>query len=460
MKNPTGMQTQSRRILGIPDEFWIGFVIMIGLFLKLVYDVTTGINISTHDMGAWKEMVNGMPNAGHLGVIQYYYTFHHMPTFDVTTLSCYSNPPFFYVICALILQIFHDGFGWAIGTTLHFLQCVNSIYVMVGLFAGFGIVSKFGVKGRKFIASILFLTFFPAFYNIGATLNNDALCYMCMMLCMNCALGWYQTRKRKTIIATAVWLGLGMMTKLNAVIIAPAIAALFLCAIFYDKRTKMEELRTQFIWFFSVCIPLGMFWPIRNLIRFGTPLFYVQSISDEWQQLAGKYTLLDRLGLPSMQSLLHLHLTTDASLECNVWSQTFKSAIVDEQAINLTYTGTYVLTVALLFMTIILCILMHVMMIRSLIGKRMQFEHKIFLCVAYACVLVSYLRFCFSYPVVCTMNFRYIPVILIFPLVGAGLCGYGTDQDSTFERVTSSVMNWMILAVSFLSAFLFGFYAV
>ena len=103
-----------------------------------------------------------------------------MPTFDVTTLSCYSNPPFFYVICALILQIFHDGFGWAIGTTLHFLQCVNSIYVMVGLFAGFGIVSKFGVKGRKFIASILFLTFFPAFYNIGATLNNDALCYMCM----------------------------------------------------------------------------------------------------------------------------------------------------------------------------------------------------------------------------------------------------------------------------------------
>ncbi|MCI1721466.1 MAG: hypothetical protein LKM41_01240 [Lachnospiraceae bacterium] len=251
-----------------------------------------------------------------------------------------------------------------------------------------------------------------------------------------------------------------MMTKLNAVIIAPAIAALFLCAIFYDKRTKIEELRTQFIWFFSVCIPLGMFWPIRNLIRFGTPLFYVQSISDEWQQLAGKYTLLDRLGLPSMQSLLHLHLTTDASLECNVWSQTFKSAIVDEQAINLTYTGTYVLTVALLFMTIILCILMHVMMIRSLIGKRMQFEHKIFLCVAYACVLVSYLRFCFSYPVVCTMNFRYIPVILIFPLVGAGLCGYGTDQDSTFERVTSSVMNWMILAVSFLSAFLFGFYAV
>lgn len=451
---------KSRRILGVPDEFWIGFVIMIGFFLKLMYDITTGYQISTHDMGDWTAILNGMPNGGHIGAIQYYYTFHHLPDFNPATVNCYSNPPFFYIVSALILSIFHDGFNWSISTTLHFLQCINVIYVAVGIFAGIGMLSKFGVRGRKFVASILFMMFFPAFYNIGATLNNDALCYMFMMLAMNCALGWYQTRRLKTIVFTAVYLGLGMMTKLNAVIIAPALAALFLFAIFYDRRTKKEELTKQFGIFAAVSIPLGMFWPIRNAIRFGMPLFYVQSIGDSWQQLEGRYTALERLGLPSMASLLHLHLTTDASLEYNIWSQTFKSAVIDEEALNLTLTVTYVLAVALLFLTIFFCILVHVMMVRALIGKRMILEHKVFLLVAYGCILGSYLSFCFSYPVVCTMNFRYIPAILIFPLAGMGLCGYGTSEDSPFERVTSHLANWSILVMSVLTAFLFGFYAV
>lgn len=451
--------TTGRRILGIPDEFWIGFVIMIGILLKLVYDITTGYNVSSHDLGTWATMINGQPNGGHLGVIQYYYTMHHLPDFDPTTVWCFSNPPFFYWICALFLDIFHSGLGWAIGTVLHVLQCVNSIYVTVGIFAGIGMLSKFGVKGRKLVLSILFLTFFPAFYNIGATLNNDALCFMLMMLCMNAALNWYRKRKLGNIISCAVFLGLGMMTKLNAVIVAPALLALFLLALFYDKRTKFTELRRQYLIFLGVSVPLGMFWPIRNFIRFRTPLFYVQAISDEWQQI-GQYSVLQRLGLPSIASLLNIHLTTDTSLEYNIWSQTFKSAVVDEHALNLSVTGAYILAIVLLFLTIVFCVLAHVMMIRSLIGKRMQFEHKIFLITAYAAMLISYVRFCFSYPVVCTMNFRYIPGIIVFPLIGMGLCGTGTASDNMFERITTNASNWLIVGISVITAFLFGFYAV
>ena len=53
---------KSRRILGFPDEFWIGFVIMIGIFLKLVYDVAAGYAISTHNLGDWVEIINDIPN--------------------------------------------------------------------------------------------------------------------------------------------------------------------------------------------------------------------------------------------------------------------------------------------------------------------------------------------------------------------------------------------------------------
>ena len=453
------MNEKTKRILGVPDEFWIAFVIMIGFFLKLVYDITTGYEVSTHDLGAWTELAAGGANGGHLGAIQYYFTYHHLPDFNPATMNCYSNPPLFYIISAFILEIIHRLLGWSIGTCLHFLQCINVIYVTVASFCGIGILRKFGVQGRKLVAAILFLTFFPAFYNLGATLNNDAMCFMFMMLTLNAAVGWYQTRKKKTIIFTAVWLGLGMMSKLNAVIIAPALAVLFISALL-DKRTENRKLWNQYAFFAAVSIPLGLWWPVYNFIRFRMPFFYIQAISSDWQQLGGYYTAAERLAVPKIQLLLQLHLVADRSLEYNIWAQTFKSAIIDEQAINLSLTGTWIMTVMVLFMSIFLCVLFHVMWIRTLISNRLSLAFKLFTVTGYACILISYINFCFSYPVVCTMNFRYIPSILIFPLAGMALCGKGTAEDTKFERITSAAANWVILVFSVMTAFLFGFYAV
>lgn len=450
---------QTKRILGIPDEFWIAFVIMIGIFLKLIYDITTGYQVSTHDMGTWKNITAGTVNSGHLGVIQYYFTYHHLPDFNPALYSCYSNPPLFYVVCALILEIIYRINGWDIRFCLNFLQCMNVVYVTVASFCGIGILRKFGVQGRKLVACILFLTFFPAFYNIGATLNNDAMCFMFMMLALNAAVGWYQTRRLKTIVFTAVWLGLGMMSKLNAVIIAPAIGMLFIFAL-RDKRTENKALWKQYGIFAAISIPLGMWWPIYNFIRFRMPIFYVQSISDEWQQLAEYYTIPQRLMIPGIGLFLQPHLIADRTVEYNIWAQTFKTAVFDEQAINMSMQGTYIMSLTVLFLSIFICILLHVMWIHTLLRNRLQLPFKVFTVVGYLSILISYLKFCFSYPVVCTMNFRYIPVILIFPLAGMALCGTGSEDDSTFEKITSKTVSWAILVFSVMTAFLFGFFAV
>jgi hypothetical protein len=41
-----------------------------------------------------------------------------------------------------------------------------------------------------------------------------------------------------------------------------------------------------------------------------------------------------------------------------------------------------------------------------------------------------------------------------------GLCGEGTLDDNIFEKVTTNIMNALVLIFSILVAFLFGFYAV
>ena len=49
----------TKRILGFPDEFWIAFVIMVGFFLKIIFDVSSGYNFQARNLGAWTYLEPG-----------------------------------------------------------------------------------------------------------------------------------------------------------------------------------------------------------------------------------------------------------------------------------------------------------------------------------------------------------------------------------------------------------------
>ena len=450
---------KSRRILGFPDEFWIGFVILIGIFLKLVYDVAAGYAVSTHDLGEWVEIINDIPNRGHLGVIQYYFTYHRLPNFDPSLISGYSNPPLFYIMSALVLEIFFKNLGWSLGTVLHCIQCLNAVFVMVGSFAGIGILSKFGVRGRKSVVGLLFMMFFPGFYNLGAAMDNTAMSFMFMMLALNTGLKWYQIRARKTLIKSAVFMALGMMAKLSSFVVIFPIAVLFASAHFYDRRSSYEQFYKELGLYAAIALIPGLFYPVRNLIRFGTSPFYMDIDKEPWQ-LVSTYSFGRRIGLPSIPSLVHLHLTKETFYEYNIWGQTFKTAIVDEQALNLTLKVTHALAVILLFAVILFTLLSLIMLVRAMIGNRLSPEHKGVIAAGLLGILIVYIIRCFMNPTVSAMNFRQIPVVIIFLLAGYGLCGREDDLDNLFERVTSRAGDILILIISILSAFLFGFYAL
>ena len=52
-------RAHGKRFMGIPDEFWIGFVIMVGFFLKLVYVIHLGFTSGTLNPGAWSDLTAG-----------------------------------------------------------------------------------------------------------------------------------------------------------------------------------------------------------------------------------------------------------------------------------------------------------------------------------------------------------------------------------------------------------------
>jgi hypothetical protein len=326
----------TRRFLGVPDEFWIGFVIMVGFFLKLVYDIQVGYTSGTSDAGVWKAITGSVPNSGHIGVIQYYFTYHTLPDFDMRTISEYANPPFFYIVCALFLEVTHRLLGWAAGTSLHLAQCLNVIYVFTGSMCGVSMVHRFGVKRRKMVIAILLLTFFPFLYNLSASLDPSAMAFMFSMLVLNGSLIWYRSRKHSDFLKIGLFLGLGLMTSFMVILTVPSGAVLYYYAGRDGRRTE-TPLAVQLRHMLVVVLILGGFWPLYRLIRFGILPDYSTTANGSRAFLIENYGALKRLALPSPRLLRILHMTGVDQYEYNIWAQIFKTALFDFHAMILSF---------------------------------------------------------------------------------------------------------------------------
>ncbi len=456
----------TKRILGFPDEFWIAFVIMVGFFLKIIFDISTGYTFQARNLGMWTYLEPGQAHEGTLGVIQYLFENHRFPDFDPRTVSGFESPPLFHILCALFLDLFHRAAGWKIGTCLHTLQCFNAIFVTAGSLSEIGILRKCGLVGRELVASILFMTFFPAFYIMGASFSAEAMCFMFCTFALNNAITWYRTKEMKHITRTAVFFGLGMSTSYAASAILPAILSFMILAV-RDKRFGRKNNKAPYKKFFKapfkrffIIAGIGaLWWPVYNLIRFGVPLFYRKFSYESWEMLKGRYSVWMRIKLPSINEFSDMQIDSGGKYLYNIWAQTLKTAIFDYNAINMELRVTYIMAGLLLFMNILLCVLFHVMWIRSLMGHRMKREVKVFTGVGYLGALIGYAVFCLRNPIVSAMNFCFIPTIILYPITGMAICGAAGRNATGLDRILTRVCNWVIVIFAVVAAFLFGYYA-
>ncbi len=449
------MSNKSRRFLGVPDEFWMGFVIVVGFFLKLVYDIQIGYTEQTFNAGVWQEMVDGIPNEGQIGIIQYYFTMHKMPDFSLTEYPGFSSPPLYYWICAGILEIIHRLMGWAIGTSLHTIQCLNVFFVLIGCCCGVGMLAKFGVRRRKLTVAILFLTFFPMFYYLGASLSPDALCFMFTMLALNTALSWYESRRSSAFLQMGFWLGLGIMTSWYALMALPAVFALYYYAK-KDGRRNETPLGVQLRRSLIIIILLGGWWPVFRMIRYHVSPFYIDAVHNG--SYIGEISAIGRFLIPGAASLKHIHTVGYVSYESNFWGQLFKTAVFQFTGIETVVSETAAIANFALRLSIAICILMHIMWFYVLQTPRLDKPLKRFLVIGYLSTLGMYAFVAIRIPYVETVNLIKIAPVIMYPLIGMSVCGYGSGNENLFEKITTWLMNGMILILALVTAFLMGFY--
>lgn len=425
-------------------------VLILGFLFRIIYVIQVRYDYSPHDLG--KLIENGTSSIwGHLTYIQYIYLHKGLPD---SAGGQYYQPPLFHIIGAVALALSHIKENYEPG--FENLQVVNMLFASIGIFYGYRILKKIGKKDTFLIAGTAFLSFCPAFYIIGAELNNDCLMTMFQIMALYYTICWSETQKLCDILKIALCIGFSMLTKTNGGLIAISVGSVFIYKFLKNYR-EWKKYIIQFFCFGIVCIPMGLCWNVYRFLRYGLPLTYVLKQAKESPQYIGDISWKIRLGLPSPEQLFSNSIDWGKQKEfSNIWGQTFLTMNFDEGILEVTGNIGNILAVVLLWVSMILSICFFVLLIRCVFSSEENPVLKMLFPVNFFVVLWNYVIFAFRYPHICTMNFRYIVIVQILLISSALIC----HKNKLINRYIEIGIYGGIILQSILTVYVYLVFAV
>ena len=418
-------------------------LLLLGFVFKIIYVAQVSYNYSPHDLGE-------LSGSGHLGYIQYLYLNKSLPN---TCVGQFYHPPLFHIIGAIVLAVHHVTEDYT--AAFESLQLINMIFAEIGVIYGYRNLRKIGNNDWFLVIATAFLSFCPAFYIIGAELNNDCLSTMFLIMALYYTLCWREKRDICGILKIALCIGLGMLSKTNAALIAFAVGLIFLYTLIEDRK-EWKRYILQFIPFGVVCIPLGLGWNVYRLLKFRLPLTYVLRLDNSFQYV-GDVSALARLGLPTAEQLTSCSIDWNRPADfSNIWGQTFLTMNYDEGILSLNGRFANILGVSLLWISIILSILLLIALFRVLFSSKTELSLKILFPINFFIIFLNYVKFAFDFPHICTMNFRYIVALQVL-LMGSAVICRKKQLVGEFFNVGIGVCT---VLQSLLATYLYLFYAV
>lgn len=387
-----------------------------GVVLRLCYVGITPLGVRQHDIGSFDR-------SGHAGYITYMYDHMSLPDFDVRTKWQFYQPPFHYTLSALWLKL-QTLLGLTYEAACENIQYLTCLYSCITMWISYGIFKQLGLKQGPLVACFAVIVTHPTFIILAGSYNNDMLAVLFAFLTVYLAFRWYRRQTFLNILYLAVAIGLAMSSKLSDWYVAPAVGLLFVLALF-QCRNKLRQL-AQYVVFGIFCVPMGLFWTVRNYIMYKVPVGYVPRLSDALDQYVGFRSPFSRIfdifgGLGENIYMCRGEAYGDRFFEYNIPTAVFKTSVFGEWHIGETSVfGGGLFATVLLYTNIALILFSVFAGIYLLCKKKLPVEQNILLYVTWFAVIASFVSFCFKFPHDCTMDFRYIVPSL---LVGTAFCG-------------------------------------
>ncbi|WP_197021805.1 hypothetical protein [Ruminococcus sp. HUN007] len=251
----------------------ISFLILgTGFFLKLYYVTGTSVLSRQHDVFTFDAI------DGHAGYITYLLNERHLPDFDIRERFQFCHPPLSHIMSAVWLWFNNCCCGIEINKARESIQMLPLFYTMCIMISVYKIFRHFKLEGYALYVPLAVVSFHPQFTFFSGSINNDALAAALMTGSVVALLEWYSAPTYRGIMKIAVCIGLGMMSKLTAALIAPSTAVVFAIVFIRNLKTEWRTILRQFVVFAVICVPLGLGYEIRNYVNWGVPILYVQEL--------------------------------------------------------------------------------------------------------------------------------------------------------------------------------------
>jgi hypothetical protein len=237
-----------------------------------------------------------------------------------------------------------------------------------------------------------------------------------------------------------------MCTKFSVALLVPITAVVVIVKLITDKAYKFGSFFLQTGLFLAVSMPLGLWYQIRNVIKFQQPFGYIAPIPETSDLFIGDVSIIKRVLLPF--STERLGVFVDVWEEHNLFSYVLRNSMFGEYRIGETVFAAFLVLFNLC--VVLLTVLSVILLLKK--GKELFKTADWIILLVLFVQLVFFVYFNVSYPFGCTMDFRYIPLTAVCSGVLLGKV-IENKNGSALKKVLSSIT--CITVVGFCSFSLF-----
>ena len=433
------------------SQRFIQALIVAGLILRIGYMLYTTAFIRGHDLG--EASIDGR---GHASYILILLDSHKLPQ-DYRTQ--HYQQPFYYVVAAAVSWVLNTLRGTADDPRQLIegakpVSCFASCAVLLMLPA---LCKELKLPDKAVPIAVAVIAFFPNFFLLAGRVGPDALSILLMMLAFLYTLRWFRTPTWKLTILLALLYGLAISTKISCAVFAVFTGILMLVRLVRAKRQKQAgPLVCKLCVFGAISLPLGMWYSIRNLVRFGQPIGYVLRMSESSDLYCGDRSFVHRFLSFSFKELFRTPYG-NAFKDSNYPLYLLKTSMFGE----FRYDISPVIPSMLLFVNILLATATVASLFYVIGWSKLPRLTRFGMTGLWILLYLSSISFNITYPFGCTMDFRYIVPTAVFGAICLGIA-YADSCACTAggrkQKLASCVrigLPILITCFAFLSAFMY-----
>lgn len=396
-------------------------IIASGVLIRWLYILYTEVWERQHDV------VSFGCGEGQAAYIEYFLSHKSFPDFDPRSIWGFFQPPLHHIISAIWMKIAFI-FGYSETQAQENIQGLTFFYLSAVLVLTYFICKELELKKWGTRIALTLVAMHPVFILLSGSINNDALSLFFMVLALYLAICWYKRPKLITIILLGLSIGLAMFSKLSAYMVAPAVAALFILKLIEDKE-NIKKYILEYVVFGIFCVPIGLFWTVRNMIVWDMPINYIPEVGGQFE-VSFAQRLFDFRMTSVFPALVEYG---DSHYEYNIFISMIKTSLFGEYNYAEKSRIFTPICSVLFVAAIVLAVIAFIATLILLFSKKstMKKEWRWMLGVLYLTVMGSYLGFALSYSNFSAEDFRYASIVIIVEGIMLGIFSDNLSEDET-----------------------------